>query len=110
MATQMGSPLSRKTLVDMYYLDMRARLLDIAAFLDRVDRAQDAATAPADFRLEAMRRAAQELLSAQPGRAARVHLCLSDPTSEPIPDAAGLKGASGAYAPACYVPVREEKR
>ena len=110
MAAQSSSPLSRKKLVDLYYLEMRAKLLDIAAFLDRVDRAQDAASAPADFRLEAMRQAAKELLSVEPGRAARVQMCLSDPTSDPIPDAAGLKGASGAYAPACYMPVREEGR
>jgi hypothetical protein len=110
MATPSSAPLSRKQLVDLYYLEMRAKLLDIAAFLDRTDRARDAATAAGDFRLEAMRRAAGELLSGQPDRTARVQMCLSDPTSEPIPDASGLKGASGAYSPACYVPIREGGR
>jgi hypothetical protein len=89
---------------------MRAKLLDISAFLDRLDRAQDAAAAPGDFRVDAMRRGFQELLSTEPGRTARIQLCLSDPTQEPIPDATGLKGASGAYAPECYVPIKEAGR
>ena len=110
MAELKRSPLSRKKLIDLYFLEMRAKLLDISAFLDRVDRAQDAGTAPADFRLDAMRQAIQELLSEAPGRTARVQMRLSDPTTDPIPDAMGLKGASGAYAPECYRPTREVGR
>lgn len=104
------SPLSRKQLTDLYFLEMRAKLLDISAFLDRLDRARDADTAPADFRLEAMRQAFRELHSPETGRTARIQMCLSDPTSDPIPDAMGLKGASGAYAPECYTPIREAGR
>ena len=107
MAQQIRSPLSHRQLADLYFLEARAKLLDIAAFLDRLDRAQDAGRAPADFRLEGLRKAFQELLSREPGRTARVHMCLSDPTLEPIPDASGLKGASGAYSPESYRPIRE---
>ena len=110
MTTQTCSPLTRKKLVDLYFLEMRAKLLDIAAFLDRLDRAQDAETAPRDFRVDAMRQAFQELVTDAPGRTARIHMRLSDPTIDPIPDAMGLKGAAGAYAPECYTPRQEAGR
>ncbi len=106
MAERGISPLSRKALIDLYFLEMRAKMLDIAAFLDRVDRARDAKTAGPDFRLDGMKLALRELLSEDPGRTARVHLQLSDPTEEPIPDATGLKGATGAYSPESYTPIR----
>ncbi len=73
-------------------MDARARLIDLAAFLDRVDRAEG----PADFRIDALRSALNELSSSAPGRAERVLLALSDPTQEPIPAAHG-KGAVGAW-------------
>lgn len=73
-------------------MDARARLIDLAAFLDRVDRAEG----PADFRIDALRSAIKELGSAGPGRAERVLLALSDPTQDPIPAAPG-KGAVGAW-------------
>ncbi len=104
------SPLSRKQLTDLYFLEMRAKLIDVSAFLDRLDRARDAEAPTDDFRLEAMRRACQELLSRQAGRTERIQLCFSDPTPDPIPDASGLKGASGAYAPSCYLPAGEGRR
>ena len=107
MAQSVRSPMSHRQLTDLYYLEMRAKLLDISAFLDRLDRAQDADRRPTDFRVDGMRRAFQELLSPEPGRTARVHLCLSDPTAEPIPDASGLKGAVGAYSPDSYRPIKE---
>ena len=110
MAQGIRSPLSYKQLTDLYFLEMRAKLLDISAFLDRLDRAQDAAQRPSDFRVEGMRKAFQELLSTEPGRTTRVHMCLSDPTAEPIPDASGLKGAAGAYAPEAYTPIKEARR
>jgi hypothetical protein len=106
MARSARSPLSRKQLADLYYLEMRAKLLDVAAFLDRLDRAQDAGTAPADFRVDALRQGVQELSSQMPERAARIQLCLSDPTTDPIPDAAGLKAAAGAYSADSYRPNR----
>lgn len=73
-------------------MDARARLIDLAAFLDRVDRAEG----PADFRIDALRSALKELNASAPGRAERVLLALSDPTQEPIPAAPG-KGAVGAW-------------
>ncbi len=106
MTQRTRSPLNRKRLADLYYLEMRAKLLDIAAFLDRLDRAQDADTAPSDFRIDGLRQGLRELSSEGSGRTARVQLCLSDPTTDPIPDATGLKAAAGAYSPESYRPVR----
>lgn len=73
-------------------MDARSKLIDLAAFLDRVDRA----SGEADFRLKAFRAALQALNGATPERAKEVLLNLSDPTLEPIPAAPG-KGAIGAW-------------
>ena len=79
-------------LVDQAFVDARVRVIDVAAFLDRVQRhrLQD------DYRVAALKRALRELLSEETGRAERVLLALSDPTAEPIP-AATMQGAAGAW-------------
>ena len=46
------SPLSPKEIVDEYFIENRTRLLEIAAFLDRLDRA-DSAYGGRDFRMKA---------------------------------------------------------
>jgi hypothetical protein len=84
--------MTRQELLDLYYMDARARLIDLAAFLDRIDRGSGGE----DFRLAAFRKAMGELGSADVGRAARVLESLSDPTRDPIP-AATAKGACGAW-------------
>lgn len=88
-------PLPRSKVIDLYFLEHRAKLLDIAAFLDRLDRAADDLPHE-DYRVAALRSALAEVQSLQPGRAARLLQMWSDPTAEPIP-AAHTKGASGAY-------------
>jgi len=82
----------RKTILDLYFLDARARLIDIAAFMDRVDRA-DGET---DFRYNAFREALKALESGQPDRAEKVLLAFSDLTDEPIAEAI-TKAACGAW-------------
>ena len=74
-------------------------MIDIAAFLDRVDRAtpDDTRRTEDDFRLAAFRRAITILQDDRPDRARRVLEFFSDPTSDPIPSAADSKGAFGAY-------------
>ena len=84
--------MTRQQILDLYFIEARYKLLDLAAFLDRVDRA----TETEDFRLLAFRHAMAELNSREPGRAERVLLALSDTTMEPIP-AATTKAASGAW-------------
>jgi hypothetical protein len=84
--------MTRQQVLDLYFLDARHKLIEIAAFLDRVDRAEG----EADFRLGAFREALQHLASAQSDRATAVLMAFSDPTTEPIPQAPG-KGAVGAW-------------
>lgn len=79
----------------MYFLEHRAKLLDVAAFLDRIERAQPGA-ASSDFRETALRQAIGVLIDNQPQRAKRVLELLSDPTTEMPQSAHGMKGASGA--------------
>ena len=84
--------MNRQQLLDLYFLDARAKLIDLAAFLDRLQRAEG----EADFRLNAFGNALEKLTLAVDRRAEQVLLCLSDPTSEPIP-AATIKAACGAW-------------
>ena len=88
------SPLSPKDVVDEYFIENRTRLLEIAAFLDRLDRA-DAAYSSRDFRMQAFAEALAAI-SAGSGRLERIQLLLSDPTTEPL-GALDRKSAFGAY-------------
>lgn len=85
-------PMTRQQVLDHGFLDARHKLIDLAAFLDRLDRG----AGEADFRLKAFQAALAELATDQPGRAERVLLAFSDPTSEPVAQAPG-KGAVGAW-------------
>lgn len=87
------SPLSAKALVDEYFIENRTRLLELAAFLDRLDRA-DPAYAPQDFRMKALTEALG--LLTRPDRLDRIQMLLSDPTTEPL-GALDRKSAIGAY-------------
>jgi len=84
--------MNRKQLLDLYYLDARAKLIDLAAFLDRLDRAEG----EADFRLVAFHQALAEVQQSASARAERVLTALSDPTTEPIPMVT-TKAACGAW-------------
>ena len=93
-ALKARSPLSAKEIVDEYFIENRTRLLEIAAFLDRLDRA-DPAYMQQDFRMKAF---AEALAGASQGagRLERLQLLFSDPTTEPI-GALDRKSAFGAY-------------
>ncbi|MHC5001830.1 MAG: hypothetical protein ACYTJ0_01790, partial [Planctomycetota bacterium] len=80
---------------DLYFMEHRAKLIDIAAFLDRVDRAAGDG-GEADFRMRAFRDALEILREPGPDRARRVLELFSDHTTAPLESAAGLKGAHGA--------------
>jgi hypothetical protein len=84
--------MTRQQILDLYFLEARSKLIEIAAFLDRLDRGNG----EPDFRLEAFQLALRELNANAGDRARRVLLALSDPTADPIPAAPG-KGAVGAY-------------
>ena len=95
MSDRLPLPVNRVAALDLYFTEHRAKLLDIAAFLDRIDRAEGAADPP-DFRLLAVRRALQILSDGRPQRARRILELLSDPTTDPVADASA-KGATGAW-------------
>ena len=87
-------PLSAKELVDEYFIENRTRLLEIAAFLDRLERV-DPSYAADDFRMKAFNEAIAYL--GQPrDRLDRIQMLLSDPTTEPL-GALDRKSAIGAY-------------
>ena len=81
-------------MVDEYFIENRTRLLEIAAFLDRLDRA-DPDYAASDFRMQAF---ADALAAVTQGheRLERIQQLLSDPTTEPL-GALDRKSAFGAY-------------
>ena len=94
--TESTCPAPRSRVIELYFMEHRAKLIDIAAFLDRLDRAEDD-LGGADFRVAAFHRAVDILNDAKPHRSKRVLELFSDPTTEPIPSAARLKSAVGAY-------------
>ena len=84
--------MTRQQVLDLYFMDARCKLIELAAFLDRVDRG----TGDADFRLAAFREAMHHLAGGEPQRAETVLRAFSDPTVDPIAKAPG-KGAVGAW-------------
>ena len=85
--------MNKQAVLDLYFAEARAKLIDLAAFLDRIDRADG----EGDFRLAALRAGLREIASdVGGGHAPRVLTLLSDPTTEPLP-AAATKSAAGAW-------------
>jgi hypothetical protein len=84
--------MTRQQLLDLYFLDARHKLIEVAAFLDRVERAQGAE----DFRLKSFRAALPHLSGRKRDRAKAILVAFSDPTTQAVAKAEG-KGASGAW-------------
>jgi hypothetical protein len=84
--------MTKQQVLDLYFLDARHKLIEIAAFLDRVERADG----KEDFRLKNFRAALTKLDGKKKNRAKSVLLAFSDPTVKPLAKAAS-KGACGAY-------------
>jgi hypothetical protein len=83
---------SKTDILDLYFMDARYKLIDIAAFLDRIDRHEG----EADFRHAGFLKAMDALL--HPGdepRAKAVLDALSDHSTEPVAKA-GIQFAYGA--------------
>jgi hypothetical protein len=96
-------PLSGTEIVDEYFIENRTRLLEIAAFLDRVDR-MDPSIASRDFRMKAFAEAVNALGAAS-DRLLRIQMLLSDPTVEPL-DRLDRKSAIGAFDRASHPEAR----
>ncbi len=84
--------MTRQQVLDLDFLDARGKLIEIAAFLDRVERAKG----KDDFRVAAFRKAVRELGGKKSRRAEKVLLAFSDRTTKPIPKAT-TKAACGAW-------------
>jgi hypothetical protein len=82
---------SKKELLDLQFIDARHKLIDLAAFLDRIDRhpGED------DHRFAALKTAIPILLSDRPDRARAVLESFSDRSTE-LPQTAPFQGATGA--------------
>ncbi len=84
--------MTRNEILDLDFIEARHKLIDVAAFLDRLARTPG----DNDFRVSAFQKAIAELSNPAPNAAERVLLAFSDPTTEPIP-AATTQGACGAW-------------
>jgi hypothetical protein len=84
--------MNKLQLTDHYFMETRSKLLDIAAWIDRLQRA-DGMT---DHRNQSFTACLPILIDEQPEKTRRILERLSDPTTEPIARA-GEKGASGAW-------------
>ncbi len=88
-------PLTEQKLLDEYFIENRTRLLEIAAFLDRLDRTQEQSSSP-DFRMRAFFQALEVLSGSAENRTGQIQTIFSDPTTEPL-EALNQKSARGAY-------------
>jgi len=90
-----SSRLTTRELADEYFIENRNRVLEIAAFLDRLDR-EDPGRTSRDFRLQAFTDALAILAGRGPDYLRQIQLLLSDPTTEPIATL-DRKSAQGAW-------------
>ena len=81
-----------RAVVDHGFIPVRAKLIEVAAFFDRVERYG----AADDFRCAELRKAAALLVDGKPQRARRILEKLSDPTTKPDKISSG-KAALGAW-------------
>ena len=88
--------LKSQDVIDRYFLEHRAKLIDLAAFLDRLDRTCDGDIAGYDYRIAALLRALNVLSDGQTNRAGRILEIFSDKTTELPQSANGAKSATGA--------------
>jgi hypothetical protein len=83
------APLPARAALDAYFLEARSKLLDLAAFLDRVGRGDGSALVDDDPRLVSIQRALEVLHDRHGGRAEAVQQIFSldyDPSWErPLP-------------------------
>ena len=77
--------LSRQQLLDKYFLEFRSKILDIAAFLDRLDRVY-LKEGGEDPRLKALYKIIDMLSSDNPDKAFCIQMILSDPMADLLSD------------------------
>jgi hypothetical protein len=73
----MSPPMTSDQVLDRYFLETRCKILEIAASLDRVDRAEPAGNGRVDARVDKLNQALHALLLDGPGRAEKIQLIFS---------------------------------
>ena len=77
-------PLTQKQLIDKFFMEARSQVLDVAAFLDRLDRSRGDEGAADDFRYQALMRSiaclSEDLTDG--ARVDRILMLLSDPRTD----------------------------
>lgn len=91
-------PLTTRQIIDEYFIENRTRILELAAFLDRLGRSADRAAWTSDFRMQAFSRALETLAAQSKDKVSQVQILFSDPTTDPKPKL-DEKSASGAWNP-----------
>jgi hypothetical protein len=76
-------PLTQMEILNTDFMKARNNLLEIAAFLDRMDRAR-ALDGEQDFRMVAFRRVLNDLAGSAPDKVKRIQMGLSDLCIEPM--------------------------
>lgn len=84
-------------LLEREFIENRARVLEVAAFLDRLDRSQNSDRAREDFRYRAIIAGLKAVVSGGQNRTMEVLMLLSDHTREPVPDEIPPYKATGAW-------------
>lgn len=75
----MAAPVPAATVLDRVYLEVRCKLLDVAAMLDRIERVDGDSVAADDPRLQQFREALAILGHEGADRAERIQMLFSDP-------------------------------
>jgi hypothetical protein len=85
---------NKMDLLNLQFIDARHKLIDLAAFLDRIERhpGED------DYRFQSLKNALPILLADRPDRARAVLESFSD-HSQDLPQTAPFQGATGAASP-----------
>jgi len=75
----LGSPKTAEELLELYFLDMRSALLETAAALDRIQRAEKGNDIFKDPRIQKLNQAFEILKSGEQGRTEQFLRLLSEP-------------------------------
>lgn len=78
----MSKPFTADQIFDRVFLETRAKLLEVAATLDRLDRAEGTDDVRNDFRMEQIRKSIDLIQNGSDDRAEQLQIIFSDPYDE----------------------------
>jgi hypothetical protein len=78
----LGSPKTAEDLLEIYFLHMRSALLETAATMDRIQRAENGNEILEDPRIQKLQKSCAVLKSGKSGRAEQLLRLLSDPLEQ----------------------------